>query len=111
VFQDDVEIHRHPTLSRMCAPFGKQSEILASGHNEKRAVYGGVHHARGKITYTIADSKRGINFLIFLIALVKSYADRKIRLVCDNGRSRDTGAIQGSLQANSGRIAIYWMPP
>ena len=90
VFQDEVEIHRHPTLSRMWGPVGKQPEVPAPGQNEKKVVYGGVDYATGKITYTIADSKSGMNFLIFLVALVKSYAGRKIRLVCDNGRFHHT---------------------
>jgi hypothetical protein len=55
VFQDEVEIHRHPTLSRMWGPVGKQPEIPAPGQNEKKVVYGGVDYATGKITYTICQ--------------------------------------------------------
>ena len=58
-------IHRYPTLSRMWGPVGKQPEIPAPGQNEKKVVYGGVNYATGKITYTIADSKSGMNFLVF----------------------------------------------
>ena len=108
--KDEVEVHRHPTLSRMWAPVGKQTEVPAPGQNEKK-VDGGVDYATGKITYTIADSKSGVNFLVFLVALVKSYAGRKIRLVCDNGRFHHTRAIQEWLEANSDRITIYWLPP
>src|SRR6516164_7012125 len=111
VFQDEVEVHRHPTLSRMWAPVGKQPEIPAPGQNEKKVVYGGVDYVTGKITYTVADSKSGMNFLIFLAALVKSYAGRRIRLVCDNGRFHHTHAIKEWLEANSDRITIYWLPP
>ena len=42
--------------------------------------------AKRKITDTVADSKSGINLLIFLVAVVKSHAGEKIRLVGDNGR-------------------------
>lgn len=111
VFQDEVEIHRHPSLSRMWAPVGTQPEIPAPGQNEKKVVYGGVDYATGKITYTIADSKSGVNFLLFLVALVKTYAGRKIRLVCDNGRFHHTQAVRQWLAANSDRIEIYWLPP
>jgi len=95
----------------MWAPVGKQPEIPAPGQNEKKVVYGGVDYATGKITYTVADSKSGMNFLVFLVALVKLYASRKIRLVCDNGRFHHTRAIQEWLTANSDRITIYWLPP
>ena len=59
----------------MWAPVGTQPEIPAPGQNEKKVVYGGVDYATGKITYTIAEIKSGVNFLIFLVALVeKAYA-------------------------------------
>jgi hypothetical protein len=106
VLQDEVEIHRHPSLSRIWAPVRTQPEIPAPGQNEKKVVYGGVDYATGKITYTIADSKSGVNFLIFLVALAKAYAGRKVRLVCDNGRFHHTQAIRQWLAANSDRIEI-----
>jgi hypothetical protein len=43
IFQDEVEIHRHPTLARMGAPVGQQPEVPAPGKNEKKVVYGGVN--------------------------------------------------------------------
>ena len=111
LFQDEVEIHRHPTLTRMWAPVGTQPQVPAPGQNQKKVVYGGVDYATGKITCTIADTKSGVNFLAFLIALVSAYAGRKIRLVCDNGRFHCTQAVQQWLAANRHRIEIYWLPP
>lgn len=111
VFQDEVEIHRHPALSRMWAPKGQQPEVPAPGKNEKKVVYGGVDYVTAKTTYTIAHSKSGGNFLVFLIALVRAYAGRKIRLVCDNGRFHHTKAVQQWLEANRHRIEIFWLPP
>jgi transposase len=110
VFQDEVEIHQHPTLTRMWAPVGSQPEVPAPGKNEKRVVYGGVDYANGKITHTIAATKSGVNFLAFLIALVATYAGRKIRLVCDNGRFHHTKAVQQWLAAHRDQIEIYWLP-
>jgi hypothetical protein len=66
-----------------------------------------VYYATGKITYTVGDSESGMNFLVFLIALVRSYAGRKTRLVRDNGRFHHTPAIQEWLKVNSDRITIY----
>jgi transposase len=111
VFQDEVEIHRHPSLARMWAPVGSQPEVPAPGKNEKKVVYGGVDYATGQTTYTVADTKSGMNFLVFLIALVAAYAGRKVRLVCDNGRFHHTKAVQEWLAVNKHRIEIYWLPP
>lgn len=111
IFQDEVEIHRHPALARMWAKVGSQPEIPAPGKNEKKVIYGGVNYATGKTTYTVADSKSGTHFLAFLIALVTAYVGRKIRLVCDNGRFHHTKAVQTWLADNRERIEVFWLPP
>lgn len=111
VFQDEVEIHRLPTLTRMWGPVGTQPEVPSPGKNEKKVVFGGVDYATGKIVYTLADTKSGWNFLVFLTALVKAYAGRKIRLVCDNGRFHHTRAVGEWLAAHADQLTIYWLPP
>lgn len=95
----------------MWAPVGQQPEVPAPGKNEKKVVYGGVDYKTGKLTYTLADTKCGTMFLVFLIALVKAYAGRKIRLVCDNGRFHTTQAVRQWLVAHRDQIEIYWLPP
>ena len=95
----------------MGARKGRQPEIPAPGKKEKRVVYGGVDYATGKITSTVAATKSGAHFLAFLVALVAAYAGRKIRLVCDNGRSHTTKAVPAWLEANRDRIEVYWLPP
>jgi transposase len=111
VFQDEVEIHKHPTLARMWAPVGTQPEIPSPGKNEKRVIYGGLDYVTGQITTTVAATKSGVNFLAFLIALATVYAGRKVRLICDNGRFHTTKAVQAWLEANRDKIEIYWLPP
>jgi transposase len=111
VFQDETEIHRHPTLTRMWGLKGIQPEVPSPGENQKKVVYGGIDYASGQITYTVADTKSGCNFLAFLIALVTAYAGRKIRLVCDNGRFHHTRAVKQWLKAHRDVVQIFWLPP
>jgi transposase len=111
IFQDEVEIHRLPALTRIWAPVGFQPEVPAPGKNEKKVIYGGVDYATGKTTYTEADTKSGVNFLAFLVALVAAYAGRKIRLVCDNGRFHHTKAVQQWLAEHKDQIEVFWLPP
>jgi transposase len=111
VFQDEVEIHRHPALARMWGPVGEQPQIPAPGKNHKKVVYGGVDYATGRITYTIADTKSGTNFLVFLVALAAAYAGRRVRLVCDNGRFHHTKAVKAWLAAHADQITVFWLPP
>ena len=111
VFQDEMEIHRHPTLTRMWGLVGQQPEIPAPGQNEKRVVYGGVNYQTGEITYTVAKTKSGQNFLLFLSVLITAYAERKVRLVCDNARFHQTQAVRRWLEMHRDRIEIFWLPP
>jgi hypothetical protein len=111
IFQDEVEIHLHPALARQWAPVGQQPEIPAPGKNEKKVVYGGVDYRTGKLTYTLAATKCGGEFLAFLILLVRTYVGRKIRLVCDNGRFHTTKAVQAWLAEHRDRIEVFWLPP
>ena len=111
VFQDEVEIHLHPVLAGAWAKVGSQPQVPAPGKNEKRVAYGGVDYVTGKITHTIAATKSGVHFLEFLMFLVKVYAGRKIRLVCDNGRFHHTKAVYEWLAAHRQQIEIYWLPP
>jgi len=111
VFQDEMEIHRHPALTRMWARVGRQPEVPAPGQNEKKVVYGGVDYKTGKLTYTVADTKSGAEFLAFLVVLVARYVGRKILLVCDNGRFHTTKAVQQWLAEHRDRIDVFWLPP
>lgn len=107
VFQDEMEIHLHPTLTQMWGPIGEQPEIPSPGKNEKRVVYGGVDYKTGKIVYTAAKTKSGQNFLVFLIALITAYAGQKVRLDCDNGRFRHAKAVRQWLETHRGRIEMF----
>ena len=106
-----MEIHRHPHLARMWAPVARQPEVPAPGKNDKKVVYGGVNYRTGKLTYTLADTKCGGEFLLFLTALLIAYAGRKIVLVCDNGRFHHTKAVRAFLQAHRKQLTVYWLPP
>jgi transposase len=106
-----MEIHRHPALTRMWAPVGQQPEVPAPGQNEKKVVYSGVDYKTGKLTYTVADTKSGAEFLAFLLVLVARYVGRKIVLVCDNGRFHTTKAVQQWLAEHRDQIEVFWLPP
>jgi transposase len=110
IFQDEMEIHRHPALARMGAVVGKQPEVPAPGKNEKQLVYGGGDYKTGKLTYTLASTKWGTEFLVFLMTLRKQYVGKKIIMVCDNGRFHTTQVVQAWLAAHRDEITIYWLP-
>jgi transposase len=111
IYQDEVEIHRHPTLTRAWAQRGKQPQVPAPGKNEKQVIYGGVDYKTARLTYTVAGSKCGAEFIVFLAALLAAYSGQRIRLVCDNGRFHHTKAVQEFLNEHRDQIRVYWLPP
>lgn len=111
IYQDEVEIHRHPTLTRAGAQRGKQPQVPAPGKNEKQVIHGGVDYKTGRLTYTVAQTKCGAEFIVFLAALLAAYAGRRIRMVCDNGRFHHTKAVQEYLADHRDQIQVYWLPP
>ena len=106
-----MEIHRHPAWTRMWAAVGQQPEVPAPGKNEKKVVYGGVDYHTGQLTYTLADTKCGAQFLAFLVVLAAQYVGRKILLVCYNGRFHTTKAVQQWLEDHRDQIDVFWLPP
>lgn len=109
LYQD--EIHRLPALTRGWARVGTQPEVPTPGTNEKRVVDGAIDYATEQLTYTVAATKSGVNFLAFLVVLVAAYAGKKIRLVCDNGRFHTTRAVREWLAANRDKVEVFWLPP
>ena len=95
----------------MWAPVGRQPEVPSPGKNYKHVVYGGVDYATSKINCTMAATKSGTNFLVFLRMLVRVYAGRKVRLVCDNGRFHHTKAVYQWLAEHRDRVEVFWLPP
>ena len=95
----------------MWAPVGRQPEVPSPGKNYKHVVYGGVDYATSKINCTMAATKSGTNFLVFLMMLVRVYAGRKVRLVCDNGRFHHTKAVYQWLAEHRDKVEVFWLPP
>lgn len=74
-------------------------------------IYGGVDYKTARLTYTVAATKCGAEFIVFLTALLAAYAGRRICLVCDNGRFHHAQAVQAFLNAHRHQIRVYWLPP
>lgn len=70
-----------------------------------------MDYRTGQLTYTVASSKSGAHFIVFLTALLLAYQGRRIRMVCDNGRFHHTHAVRKFLEEHRHQISVYWLPP
>jgi len=59
-----------------------------------KVVYGGLNYAAACISYSTTQTKSGWDFLAFLAVLLRTFADRKIRLVCDSARFHSTKTVR-----------------
>jgi transposase len=106
-----MEIHLFPHLTRMWSPRGRQPEVPAPGKNLKKVVYGGVNYRTGKLTYTLADTKCGTQFLVFLTTLLAGYMGKHLKVVCDNGRFHTTKTVSDFLREHRKEMTVIWLPP
>lgn len=111
IYEDEMEVHLHPHLTRMWAPIGQQPEIPCPGQNQKKIVYGAVNYRTGKLTYTLSNSKCGAEFIVFLTTLLAGYLGKRFIVVCDNGRFHTTKAVQTFLKQHRDKITVFWLPP
>jgi transposase len=95
----------------MWAKIGHQPRVPAPGQNRKKVVYGAVDYATGQITTFVRNTKSGLQFIAFLTTLLRVYAGRRIRLVCDNARYHQTRAVRDWLDGHRRWIEVYWLPP
>ena len=57
IYQDEVEIHRHPTLCRMWARKGHQPEVPPSGKRRGYKVFGALAYFSGGLVYQGIDGR------------------------------------------------------
>jgi len=111
MYEDEMEVHLHPHLTRMWAPVGEQPEVPCPGTNQKKIVYGAVNYRTGKLTYTLSQRKCGADFILFLTTLLAGYMGKRFVVVCDNGRFHTTKAVKTFLHQHRDKITIFWLPP
>lgn len=105
-----MEIHLHPHLARRWSARGQQPEVPTPGKNQKKVVYGGVNYRTGKLTYTLADTKCGTQFLVFLATLLAGYTGKRLKVICDNGRFHTTKAVYAFLHQQRKEMTVIWLP-
>ena len=113
IYQDEMEIHRHPALTRMWALLGQQPEIPAPGKNEKKVVYGcGLQNRQADLHHCGLKVRR--EFLAFLIVLVpqdNNMGERDIRSMAatraDGGMNRTQAKADAFANRHSLRAAKH----
>jgi transposase len=109
LFEDETEIHLFPPLRAGWAPRGKEANVLISGENSQRAIFGAIDIETGRRILLGRKALCASDFQVVLRLIRQSYGDRKVALILD-GASCHTAGESRSL-ARRLDITLIWLPP
>lgn len=108
VIEDETDLLLFPPLRAGWAQRGKPAEVLLSGFNARRVIFGGINLRSGRRLFMIREHQRSGDFQIFLKALRKQYGKRPIALLLDEDPSH---TAKGSVAlAQELDITLLWLP-
>lgn len=84
--------------------------VPAAGVDQRRAVFGAVDYASGKVVWQLADRKSGDGFAAFLMRIAETWPDQHLVLVMDNVSYHRSPIVRAWWAAQAGRVTPLWLP-
>lgn len=112
MYEDEASFQVSGTTTRSWQGKGKGNghEVRQKACREKISVFGAVTVEKNpRFHFRIVEVFNAMTFLTFLKQLVRQYK-RKIFLVLDNARYHHAILLREWLEANRGRIELYFLP-
>lgn len=86
----------------------------AAGKDERRAVFGALDYASGRVVWQVAERKGGDAFAAFLARVAAAFAaawpDEPLVLVMDNVSYHRAPAVRAWWADQEGRAIPFWLP-
>lgn len=108
---DEGDLHTHPRLAKVWSRRGQPLTVPAAGQDQRRAVFGAVDDASGRVVWHFAEHKGGAAFAAFLARLATIWPDEHLVLVMDNVSYHRAPAVRTWWAGQQGRITPLWLPP
>jgi transposase len=105
---DVTELRWFPPLRAAWAVAGEQAEVLITGENDKRALWGALNPRSGHGILHRSKYQRQEDFMTFLRRLRRAYPGRPILLLLDQAgchKARKSQALARQLD-----IELLWLP-
>ncbi len=106
--QDETDLLLFPPLRAMWSPRGVPAQVLLSGWNAHRVVFGCMNLATGHRLFQVRHRQRAEDFQAFLHQVHRHYRGWHVVLLLDGNRSHTANASQ-ALAARLG-IRLLWLP-
>ena len=84
--------------------------VAAAGQDERRAVFGALDYASGRLCWQVCAAKRGAAFAAFLGRVARTWPDQTLVLVLDNVSYHRSPPVRAWWAAQEGRVVPFWLP-
>jgi transposase len=84
--------------------------VPAAGADQRRAVFGALDYATGRLSWQVHDAKGGDAFAAFLDQVARAWPDEPLVLVMDNVSYHRSPPVRAWWAAQQGRIIPFWLP-
>jgi hypothetical protein len=108
LFEDETDLRLFPNLRAGWAPVGTSAEVLISGKNAKRVVFGAMNIETGKRIFMPRMRQRQEDFQAFLKLCQRHYRGWKILMILDEDSSH-IAKVSKKL-AKKMKITLLWLP-
>ena len=106
--EDETDLLLFPPLRAMWSARGVPVQIMLSGANARRVVFGCMNLATGHRVFLARRHQRAEDFQAFLRLVRRRYRGWQVTLVLDGDRSHDAKASQALAQRLG--IRLLWLP-
>jgi transposase len=84
--------------------------VAAAGQDARRALFGALDYASGRLCWQVRDAKSGDAFAAFLAQVARTWPDETLVLVLDNVSYHRSPPVRAWWAAQEGRVVPFWLP-
>lgn len=106
--EDETDLLLFPPLRAMWSLRGEPAQVLLSGRNARRVVFGCMNLATGHRLFLVREKQYALDFQAFLREVRRHYGKRRVVLLLDGDRSHTAKASQAL--ARRLKIRLLWLP-
>ena len=106
--EDETDLLLFPPLRAMWSPRGQAAQVMLSGWNARRVVFGCMNLATGHRLFQIRHHQRAQDFQAFLRQVHQRYRGWQVTLLLDSDSSHTANGSQ-AMAAQMG-VRLLWLP-
>jgi len=84
--------------------------VAAAGQDGRRAVFGALDYASGRLCWHVCAAKSGDAFAAVLARVARAWPDETLVLVLDSVGDHRSPPVRAWWAAQEGRVVPFWLP-